>query len=880
MANHQMTANKPTHTTAYFVGCFLAFAFCSTTVFAKQSRVATPTRTNAKAPAVKAPPVKAPPVKAPAVKAPVVVKGSTTKVAAVTTAKTIAVAKTALPAAPVTTTKSEPVIRTTAGALVPTISPVVTNVATSSVLVPANPADSKTVAGNNLSGKTISSSVATIERPTPASIAVDAIAIAATGPAAVTKTDAQIAQAIVDLSAGKITAEELTRQLAGGTASASGRDLATQLAAGQPVGQPQMSEVTRLTIEAANQALAAIPNSKTTPWNGQLRFVGTDWATVIANAYTAPNTTSMLNEIREISRRPSLRDAKKFVRPATLEEIPPEILDARVATLPIGRREIFCLSIADCAQTSYLMTSGVMFAVDAKASMDPAQIAMSIAMLEEINQKFIPLQRPGYTAIYPTVAVTAEGDGVWLATGWGISAIVDILEVLGDSVPADLRARLDAQLRDEVKRIVIDWRDQRPWFVKSRCVVTNQWVVPTIGLIKACLFLKDPQLLPAYNLGIENLLAFLRVQGAAGEYLEGLSYAEMALTEVHDIIGSINKIGDMRCANFPFVENNWKWFAQMYMPGAMLVNCSDSPRSTLPHYCMTVPLASLCSGAMSSTDPNARSMMRFLYPNPQPIASLQALKFGAFVRTGSPNASLATLPTFAYFPNQQLVTWRSEFQPVQSPQTALGLWMKGGTLSEMHTHREQGQLSVYCGERVVLMNCGTPSYSDADYERSASAAGSNIMQVGEVLPHGQAVFAPLTVNQLDSNGGSVSIDSSGAYVGAICTRDITWNISGQIQIKDQVSFSQLVPSQTEFYKFHTGSDTLLQITGSGKNWIVAWQGVSMSITTTENVVVEQSTEKDAVMEPFRHQAIHIRAVGAVRGMTMTTDLAVDRAVTQ
>ena len=77
--------------------------------------------------------------------------------------------------------------------------------------------------------------------------------------------------------------------------------------------------------------------------------------------------------------------------------------------------------------------------------------------------------------------------------------------------------------------------------------------------------------------------------------------------------------------------------------------------------------------------------------------------------------------------------------------------------------------------------------------------------------------------------------------------------------------------QTEFYKFHTGSDVLVQITGSGKNWIVAWQGVSISITTTE---------KDAVMEPFRHQAIHIRAVDAVRGMTMTTDLAVDRAVTQ
>ena len=72
--------------------------------------------------------------------------------------------------------------------------------------------------------------------------------------------------------------------------------------------------------------------------------------------------------------------------------------------------------------------------------------------------------------------------------------------------------------------------------------------------------------------------------------------------------------------------------------------------------------------------------------------------------------------------------------------------MKGGTLSEMHTHREQGQLSVYCGERVVLMNCGTPSYSDADYERSASAAGSGLPlesrtpPVGRIAPARRSVF--------------------------------------------------------------------------------------------------------------------------------------------
>ena len=746
------------------------------------------------------------------------------------------------------------------------------------MIAPAKPADSKTVVGETQAGKT-STSPATIARPTEASKTVDAIAVATTGPATASKTDEQIAQAIVDLSSGKISAEELTRQLAGGSVPAGGATLAEQLSAAQPASPPQISEVTRVTIEAANQALAAIPGQKSTPWAGELRYVGTDWSEVIANSGAAENSINMINQIKDISQRPALRDLKKFVRPRTLAEIPPALLDPQVATLPIGRREIYALAIVDTNQTVFALYEGVMFAVNAKSSMDPAEIQKSIVMLEEINKNYIPLQRPGYTSYDPSVAITADGDGVWLATGWGISAIVDLLDVLGDSVSADLRERLNNQLREEVKRIAVDWRDKRPWFVKSRCVVSNQWLGPTIGLIKACLFLKDPQLLPAYNLGIENLLAFLRAQGPDGSFLEGVTYAEMSLNEAHEIIGSINKIGDLRCANVPFVQNNWKWFVQMYMPGAMLVNCNDSPRSSLPSHFMTVPLASLATAAMASTDPNALSMLRFLYPNPQPIASLIAVKFANFIRTGT-GVSVPSLPTFAYFPNQQLVTWRSEFQPVQSPQTALGLWMKGGTPSEMHTHREQGNLSVYNGNRIILMNCGTPGYGDADYLRSASASGSSIMQVDEVAPHGIPVDAPLVVNQLDANGGSVSIVASNAYVGSNCTRNIEWNISGQIQIKDQVAFNNSVPSGSIIYKFHTGSDVPLQITGAGKVWQVSWRGVSMTITASEPVVVEQSTELDKVIQPFSHQAIHIRAANATSALTVTSELAVNRAVTQ
>ena len=160
---------------------------------ARQSRVATPSGTNAKAPVAKAPAAKAPVAKAP-------VAVSTAKTAAVTTSKKIA---------PVVAPRS-------------VVAP--KPVATTAVTAPANPAVSKTVLGTTQAGKTPVSTVATITRPTATSTAVDAIAVATTGPtsstpstvAPLTPSSNQIAKALAALADGTITAANFTALLAGG----------------------------------------------------------------------------------------------------------------------------------------------------------------------------------------------------------------------------------------------------------------------------------------------------------------------------------------------------------------------------------------------------------------------------------------------------------------------------------------------------------------------------------------------------------------------------------------------------------------------------------------------------------------------------------------
>lgn len=177
---------------------------------ARQSRVATPSGTNAKAPVAKAPAAKAPAAKAPVAKAPVAV--STAKTAAVTTSKKIAPVAVATPATPTS--------RVVATA--PVVAP--KPAATSAVTAPANPAVSKTVLGTTQAGKTPVSTVATIARPTATSTAVDAIALATTGPTSSTPSTVaplplssnQIAKAVAALADGTITAANFTALLAGG----------------------------------------------------------------------------------------------------------------------------------------------------------------------------------------------------------------------------------------------------------------------------------------------------------------------------------------------------------------------------------------------------------------------------------------------------------------------------------------------------------------------------------------------------------------------------------------------------------------------------------------------------------------------------------------
>ena len=637
----------------------------------------------------------------------------------------------------------------------------------------------------------------------------------------------------------------------------------------------ELSAITQVTRTKALEALAAVPGTRrTTDWSGGLSYRAQEWSAIFDRARDSASLRQQLMALANGAKTNSLNaDPALYRRPMTLAQIHPSQLTSR-AEAAGPNREVFALAMADCGQSEFVRTKGMELAIAAVYLQDQECLAKCIDILTACKDRF-PLQRAGWTAYEPTSVLPAGGDGVWLATSWGISGIVDMLSLLGDRVPASLRTELHVLLRKEVQLIAQDWADQRPWYVKGRAVQSNQWIEPCVGLIKATLYLGDPELLPAYNLGVESLAASLATQGADGAFLEGVSYASMTVGMLFEALDDLRLNNDRRCHVMPFVSNCWSWFVQMHMPGRQYVNTYDSRMSAMPDWAVSTPLGSLVSAGLGSGDDRAIPVLRTLFPAGN--ASVAGVRYeAALAALGQTPPQY--LPTFCHFPSQQQVTWRSRWEAPSQAQSAFALFVRGGSRLDSHSHRDQGQVSMYLGDRLILMDCGTPEYGRADLEEKfARAAGHGIMQIGERQPRNAAVDAPITVERLDEAGGKLRIDTTAAYVGVrSCQRDVEWQASGRALITDRVELDQAAPAGTEFYRFHTGATSPVEIVEGKDGWRVSWPGVIMQIRANGPISVEQVAWPDAVREPFMHQALIIRSTDSRADLEIRTQIDVAR----
>ena len=627
----------------------------------------------------------------------------------------------------------------------------------------------------------------------------------------------------------------------------------------------------------ANTTLSSLSSRILPNYTGNLVSIPMDWEQIFTLAQSTPALRQLLFGIVQEAQAALASGPEFYRRPSTLAQIPEAMVD------PISRsvgsnQELRALAISDVAQADFVRSKGVALALAWRYTKQQQYLDKLIEILREVDL-YRPLQRQGWSLTDPSWTLPAEGDGPNMATSWGIIGIADILELLGDNIPHDLQLALRDLIYSEIQTVTRAWAMKIPWYAKGTgALSSNQWIDPNIAVIRGCLLLGDPNILPAYNMASENLARSLSFFGEDGAFLEGVTYAQMSLPNALGAIQRMNATGDQRFDSLPFISNSWKWWVHMLLPGGRFVNCYDSRMARQPTWSPRTPLSAMVAAMNAAGSDEAVSTIRYLFPNGN--ATVDGIRYWATINSSSLPPQVM-LPTYAYFPSQQVLVWRSAFERPSDAATAWALWARGGSIRDSHSQRDQGQVSVYCGNRVVLMDCGTPDYSNPLMNSQyANAAGHSVMQVGELTPRNKSVDAPISISRLDAEGGAITIDTTQAYTGVLSNkRLLSWSRDGKVSIVDTANFAQPVPTGTELFRFHVGSSTAVNVQEVDGHWVATWDGVKMTFQSDTSISIEQIDWPDQVLPTQSHRALLVRSQQVVQTVRLETTLDINLDVT-
>jgi hypothetical protein len=508
-------------------------------------------------------------------------------------------------------------------------------------------------------------------------------------------------------------------------------------------------------------------------------------------------------------------------------------LDGRTWISPANTREAFALAMSDFMACNTLRSELPLLAGAYRLTGERSFLDRVLAQLEELAG-WSPLQRPGWTLYHAGAKPLADpkGDGNWLATGVGILAIIETLEILPESSrPAGLLARLNGLLAKEIEGCLDDWTVRRPWFYRPPNPFTNQWVLPTAGYLLACLHLGRDRYADGYELGLEHLAMSLDACGNEGAFAEGLHYSSVTVEVLLSTARILALAGDDRLAGHPFLKQYPSWVVQHYQPGGHFINSFDAfsaaavpvvngRRSSV--FQRLLALCALCTGARDAC----------WAVHTLEAEQLQDLN-GLLAQSVPPVADGYAPPLWAVYDEARRVNWRSSWM-----EDASGVWVRGGHPSDQHDHADRGHVNFICRGKPLLIEAGTPAYHSprlaVDY---AGGRGHNVLQVGERLPANRTTV-PITVERLDAKGGEVRVDATASFKEGLrrWARHVRWD-ADCLTVEDDVE-----PSSPDIllFRWHLGSTEPPAVGVSEGGYRVSWSGGDVRIVS--DVPIRIATE--------------------------------------
>lgn len=525
----------------------------------------------------------------------------------------------------------------------------------------------------------------------------------------------------------------------------------------------------------------------------------------------------------------------------------------------------FALSLGDTNINGQLATRLPRMAAAYRFTNDRKILDAILAQLTE-TATWQPLERPGAVSTRANISPAP-----WLGSGWGVRAIADTLEILPpESIPASLKTSLDSLLESEIRDVRTAWKQNRLWYTREASAFSNQWIVPTEGLIRASLRLGKEKHADDYEFGIKNLLLSLDMQGNNGEFAEGFSYASLTLNSLLSVADAAARSGDRRLLDHPFFKHFPTWYVHHLQPGPEMINAFDSKGIELDR----VLLARLVS-ITGSPEAWWAAKSRFKGHFGSSLSGLLGQNASFSVTPKEP-------PLFAKYDVAARINWRDSWDDG----TAAGFWMRGGHESDSHDHMDRGHVSFSIGKRKLLIEAGLYSYGVPQHPTHyKSVAGHNVLQIGSQEPAklnaaalktaGQILSpahrsAPITVERMDETGGVASVDMSGCYTQAgRWVRKVTWNRKG-VEVLDEV---ELKSPETITFRWHlaTPADTPADIRGhqvtSGDTVVSLQPSEPVDLSVVPMPHYESSTKNEA-----HHSCVVVRSSSKVTTFTLTSKI--------
>jgi len=604
--------------------------------------------------------------------------------------------------------------------------------------------------------------------------------------------------------------------------------------------------------------------------------VSADTTGVLEDVLTVANREDLTAARRNFVNA-ALSDAKKPIikRPVTLAELLakyPESMKyktkpAHQARLTDEEWERFALSLSDANLNGTLSERLPRFAAAYVFSKDERLAETIRTQLAEMAT-WKPLERPGTSSTKSNLSYAP-----WLGTGWAIRAITETLDILPEgTIPKELQATLNASLEAEIAGIQQAFQQKKLWNTQERNAYSNQWVVPNEGLVLASISIGLDKHRADYETGVARLLKSLDSQGAHGEFAEGGSYAALTMNSLLSAAEAAAHQGDRRLIDHPYLKKFPIWYAHHLQPGGRILNAFDSKVEEL--------------------DPALLSRFVSAVKSPEALWAIQRSGKDAFgsklpglIARTKADYEAKEPPLFGVYDFAARVNWRESW----NDDTSAGFWMRGGHSTDAHDHQDRGHVNFSIGKRQILLEAGISSYGIPEHiTHYKSVAGHNVLQIGNAAPSeltsevlqkaGQILdpkhrSAPITVERLDANGGSASVDASGCYEQADrWVRRVTWDKTG-VTVRDEVELKS--PDYVTFRWHLAAAPDAPTTTTDGKiriDGIDLGYGGDSPVTATVETMPAFDNELKKVVD---HACVVIRSATPVKSLVLDSRITVD-----